>query len=239
MPVHLTRPAAAVALALSVGLLALPACKKKKAPTTPEPPAPAGGNNTPAPTGTARAGGAPQSPVFASSAQAPMRVAAETDMKQIVLALHNHHDAHGTLPGRVRGRDRQAGAELARRHPAEPRTRRTVPAVQARRAVGQRPQQAADRADAQAVRPAEHEHQRVHLPARVQRAAHLAAAGGRAAQGGAGDRRRQAYANPGRRVEHHSGCRSLRPGDLDEAGRVGVHAGQRAQARRGVSPAAR
>lgn len=99
MPVHLTRPAAAVALALSVGLLALPACKKKRAPTAAEPPAPSGGPNAPAPNSTARAWDAPARPVFASAFEAPMRVAAENNVKQILSAMHSYHDQHGTLPG--------------------------------------------------------------------------------------------------------------------------------------------
>lgn len=111
MAVHLTRSATAVALALSVGLLALPACKKKAPPTVPDTPAPtpgpAPGLTPPNPntTGTPNASGyvppaAPRGPIFrtADPRTAPLRAAAEKNMKEIVLGLHNFEATYTAFP---------------------------------------------------------------------------------------------------------------------------------------------
>ena len=106
MPTRLTRPAAAVALALAVGLLALPACKKKvpTTPGTPDPGTAAPGPTTP-PVAAPQAGNsgrdpvAPRSPVFAAGYEAPMRADAMKSMGQIMMALHNYHDQNGKFPG--------------------------------------------------------------------------------------------------------------------------------------------
>lgn len=106
MAVHFTRPATVVALALSVGLLALPACKKKKVPppadtpaqntsppptSNPDPMANAGGPNLPPP---------PRAPIFRGQNPrlAVLRGAAENNMRVIVRAIHDFEAAHQALP---------------------------------------------------------------------------------------------------------------------------------------------
>ncbi len=105
MPLHLTRSVTTVALALSVGLVTLPACKKNK-PTTPDSSTPAP-NPGPSPvtpgsgwnTGDSHSQ-APQTPVFRT--QNPLtrtvRGAAEQHMKQILLGMHNFENAYGAFP---------------------------------------------------------------------------------------------------------------------------------------------
>jgi hypothetical protein len=102
MPLRLTRPATAAALALALGLVGLPACKKSK-PTEPSGPAPTPtpgmpGVPGPGPSTGGRDPSAPRSPVFGSTTEAPMRALAENDLKQILLALVNFHDTQGALP---------------------------------------------------------------------------------------------------------------------------------------------
>jgi hypothetical protein len=101
----LTRSAPIVALALSVGLVALPACKKAK-PTVPDSPAqtptPAPGPNLPMP--GPGAGDSfpppPQTPVFRGQnpLTATIRTRAEANMRQIGIALHNFESVYGALP---------------------------------------------------------------------------------------------------------------------------------------------
>lgn len=109
MPFHRIRPATAVALALSVGLLALPACKKKSKPTdsAPEPAAPGPvaqsghGAQVPAPSANGYAPPPPPTaPVFRvqSPRAAAARAAAEKNMKEIVVALTNFESTNGALP---------------------------------------------------------------------------------------------------------------------------------------------
>src|SRR5215470_5380707 len=98
MSLRLARTAMVIALVASVGL-ALPACKKKKPPAPPETPAPApspptnptlpnagptyGFNELPAP---------PIGPLFASGFEAPHRLASESNIRQIMLAMHQFAD---------------------------------------------------------------------------------------------------------------------------------------------------
>ena len=103
MPFHFTRSAPALALALSVGLVGLPACKKSK-PTVPDSstPTPPPGPGIPSP-GPSAGGGdpaAPKGPIFRTQSPltAAARLAAERNMKQIVLGVHNFESAHGALP---------------------------------------------------------------------------------------------------------------------------------------------
>jgi hypothetical protein len=108
--VPFTRPAVSLALALAVGLVALPACKKTKptvadspSPTPAPTPAPAPTPVTPGP-GTSTGGdpAAPKGPIFRGSVpplRAGVRLAAEENMKHIIIALHNYHDTYGKLPG--------------------------------------------------------------------------------------------------------------------------------------------
>lgn len=107
MPLPLRRAAVALALAASVGLVTLPACKKKKPtqPDTPnvnEAPQPRPAPGQPPTGGTdARDPSAPRSPVFGTSdpRTAAMRAEAQGNVKQIVLGLQLYHDAYQTLPG--------------------------------------------------------------------------------------------------------------------------------------------
>ncbi len=104
MSLRVFRTTTAVALVVSLGLVCLPACKKSK-PTEADSPAPNPGPVVPAP-GPAPApnatGGrdpsAPRSPVFATTTEAPFRAAAQSNLKQIGLALHSYHDAMESLP---------------------------------------------------------------------------------------------------------------------------------------------
>lgn len=110
MAVPLTRPATVAALALAVGLLALPACKKKAPPPIPDTPAPTpnpGGPTPPNPNtpNTPSASGyvpppAPRGPIFKTQdpRTATLRAAAEKNMKEIVLALQNFESAYAALP---------------------------------------------------------------------------------------------------------------------------------------------
>ncbi|HEY1190069.1 MAG TPA: DUF1559 domain-containing protein [Gemmata sp.] len=106
MPLHLTKSATFVALALSVGLFTLPACKKRP-PTTPDSPAPTPGpvttQGTTSPTPSA--GGyvpppAPRVPIFRTQEPraAALRGVAENNTKEIVLALRNFELTNGALP---------------------------------------------------------------------------------------------------------------------------------------------
>ena len=93
---------ATAALTVAFALAAIPACKKKK-PPEPDTPSPAPAPGTVTPPGTPNLGGgrdsnAPHSPIFSATAEAPMRAAAANSLKQILLALHNFHDANGALP---------------------------------------------------------------------------------------------------------------------------------------------
>ncbi len=104
MSFHVIRPMAAVALVLSVGLVALPACKKTK-PTVPDSPTPA---PTPNPNPTPNPGPsvgdalppAPKGPIFrgATPLGRGVREAAEANMKQIVLAIREFEVVYGALP---------------------------------------------------------------------------------------------------------------------------------------------
>lgn len=109
MAVHLTRSAMVVALALAVGLLALPACKKKAPPPIPDTPAPTPGPTptpTPNTTGAPNAGGyvpppAPRGPIFKTQdpRTATLRAVAEKNMREIVIGMHNFEAAYTALPG--------------------------------------------------------------------------------------------------------------------------------------------
>ena len=80
------------------------------------------------------------------------RTMSMNNLKQLALAWHIYADPHmGAFPGQHQIQRRQAALELASRHPALHRAERVVPAVQARRTVGQRTQQNADREDAGAI----------------------------------------------------------------------------------------
>ena len=100
--------AACAALAVAAGLVSVPACKKKK-PSEPD--------NTPAPASVPNPGGsamgppggsganrgdpnAPRTPVFGAGDVriAAMRPLAEGDLRQIGMALHNHHDTMNGFP---------------------------------------------------------------------------------------------------------------------------------------------
>ncbi|MCI0700359.1 MAG: DUF1559 domain-containing protein [Planctomycetia bacterium] len=99
MSVRIIRRAMLLALSAAIGLACLPACKKTK-PTEsapPENPNPPGTPPPPGPTST-RDPGAPSSPVFNTTGSAPLRTASAENLKQIGLALHNYHDATGSLP---------------------------------------------------------------------------------------------------------------------------------------------
>ncbi|QJW96491.1 DUF1559 family PulG-like putative transporter [Frigoriglobus tundricola] len=103
MALRFPRTTSAVALALSLGLVGLPACKKKSKPTAPDTPAPetnAGpGTNAPAPAGVG--GGDPEAPRplnLGGPLEPAARTAALRNMKQIGFAIANFHDAHGALP---------------------------------------------------------------------------------------------------------------------------------------------
>lgn len=105
MSLRLTRSAMAIALAASC-LVTIPACKKKKPPTTPDPdPAPAnptpqsppsmsgttyGFNELPAP---------PRGPLVSATFEAPFRDVSQKNLRQIMLAMHEYHNAHQGLPG--------------------------------------------------------------------------------------------------------------------------------------------
>jgi hypothetical protein len=103
-------------MAASVGLVALPACKKKPKPPPAETP---GVEPTPRPgSGAQQAGNsggrdpaAPRSPVFGTSdpRTAAMRAQAEGNVKQIVFAMHNYHDANNSLPGGYADRSGKPG----------------------------------------------------------------------------------------------------------------------------------
>jgi hypothetical protein len=87
----------AIALVLPLGVLTLPACKKKKADT--QNPIPNPGTNVPPPNPNERDPYAPRSPVFGSDPRAAgSRVAAEKQMEQILFALHDFHGTYGSLP---------------------------------------------------------------------------------------------------------------------------------------------
>ena len=103
MSPRFARPATVAALAVALGLVSLPACKKKPKPTEPDTPVTNPGpppGPMPAPAG-ARDPSAPRSPVFASAAEAPMRLAAQNNLKEIMLGLLNFHDTNGALPAGI------------------------------------------------------------------------------------------------------------------------------------------
>src|SRR6266511_4847245 len=100
MPLHLTRPALVAAFAAAFVLVCLPACEKKPKSTDSDSPSPTPGG-PPGPGGVP--GGrdplAPRSPVFGTTAEAPMRAATNNNLTMIGLGLHSYHDANGSLPG--------------------------------------------------------------------------------------------------------------------------------------------
>ncbi|MDY3552906.1 DUF1559 domain-containing protein [Gemmata sp. JC717] len=107
MRLHFTRSATVVAAALSVGLLALPACKKKKSqPTVADTPSPSDPAPPPGPTGEVpNAGGLnlpqpPRAPIFRTQnpRAAAVRAMAEKNMKDVVMAIQNFEATHGALP---------------------------------------------------------------------------------------------------------------------------------------------
>jgi hypothetical protein len=121
VPLPFTRPATAVALALAVGLFALPACKKKSKPTeappnaTPSAPTtdmPGAGASGP----TASASGyvpppPPRTPVFGAQGPrvAAARATVEGNLRQILIAMQNFHDANSALPGGYADRSGKPG----------------------------------------------------------------------------------------------------------------------------------
>ena len=115
MSLRVFRTTTAVALVVSLGLVCLPACKTSK-PTEADSPAPNPGPVVPAP-GPAPApnatGGrdpaAPRSPVFATTTEAPFRAAAQGNLKQIMLAVLNYHDAMQTFPAGFADKDGNPG----------------------------------------------------------------------------------------------------------------------------------
>ncbi|MBN9120419.1 MAG: DUF1559 domain-containing protein [Planctomycetes bacterium] len=105
MSPRFTRTACA-ALAVAVGLVGVPACKKSK-PTESDSPSnstPAPGPGAPLPGSNPNASGrdpnAPRTPIFGLTdpRTAAMRQLAEGDLRQIGMALHNYHDAMQSLP---------------------------------------------------------------------------------------------------------------------------------------------
>ncbi len=100
MALRIPRTTTAVALALSLGLVGLPACKKKKpdAPDAPAPERPAGPGPNPPPGASTGDPDAPRGPFFTGPTEAPMRTVALNNMKQIGLALADFQDTHGALP---------------------------------------------------------------------------------------------------------------------------------------------
>lgn len=103
MSLGLTRGATAVALAASLGLVALPACKKKKPPTEPDSPSTQSPNAGPprvaAPTfGAGDIPGPPVGPFFGPTTEFANKAAATSDLKQILLALLSFHEAHRAFP---------------------------------------------------------------------------------------------------------------------------------------------
>jgi hypothetical protein len=101
MPLYLTRSVMAVVFAAAFSLVCLSGCKKKPKPTEPDAPPTQNPNPTPNPGGNTsnRDPMAPRSPVFSSTTEAPMRLAAENNLKVILLGLHNFHDTQQSLPG--------------------------------------------------------------------------------------------------------------------------------------------
>jgi Protein of unknown function (DUF1559) len=97
MRAHLTRSATVIALAASLGLVALPACKKSKPTEATRPnPDPGAGIPSPGPAG----GGepmAPRGPLFSNS-NSVVREPSVNNLKQIGMALHDYHSTHGTFP---------------------------------------------------------------------------------------------------------------------------------------------
>ena len=101
MALRFPRTTTAVALALSLGLVGLPACKKKSKPAEPDTPAPEtnAGPGTNAPAGASTGDpDAPRGPFFNGPTEAPMRTVALENMKQIGLALTIFQTDNGALP---------------------------------------------------------------------------------------------------------------------------------------------
>ncbi len=117
MSFHFTRSATAVALALSVSLLSLPACKKKTKPTvpdspvTPVTPTPGPVVTPPGPGTTNSLPPAPKGPFFRGPTPlgAGVRIAAEKNMQQIAIALQNYESNNGALPAGYADKTGKAG----------------------------------------------------------------------------------------------------------------------------------
>jgi hypothetical protein len=93
--------AATTALALALGLAAVPACQKSK-PTNPDTPPPTFGSGKGRPdaeTHAPREPGAPSGPVFSGPSETAARVAARSNMHQLGLAFALFADANKGLPG--------------------------------------------------------------------------------------------------------------------------------------------
>ena len=107
MPLRLT--SLALTLAISAGLVAIPACKKSKfappASSSTEP------SPSPGPGAGAREPGAPTSPVFSASnpLAAAMREASMMNAKQIGMGLHAFHDTNQALPAGYATKDGKPG----------------------------------------------------------------------------------------------------------------------------------